>query len=49
MPTEDHPIEYAEFEGIISEREYGSGTMIAWDTCYYEQNTPGKDEEERSV
>jgi DNA ligase D-like protein (predicted 3'-phosphoesterase) len=26
MPTEDHPLEYAEFEGVISEDEYGGGS-----------------------
>src|SRR6202140_2458984 len=30
MPTEDHPIEYADFEGAIPEDQYGGGTGMAW-------------------
>ncbi|HSJ70810.1 MAG TPA: DNA ligase D [Acidimicrobiia bacterium] len=29
--TEDHPLEYAEFEGVIPAGEYGGGAMIVWD------------------
>lgn len=31
MKTEDHPIEYLDFEDVIPEKQYGAGPMIAWD------------------
>ncbi|WP_127844731.1 DNA polymerase ligase N-terminal domain-containing protein [Psychroflexus aestuariivivens] len=36
IPTGDHPLDYADFEGVIPEDEYGGGTVMIWDKGTFE-------------
>lgn len=42
VPTEDHPMAYADFEGVIPEGHYGAGTVIVWDSGTF-VNKKGED------
>ena len=37
--TEDHPIAYNRFEGVIPKGEYGGGSVIVWDRGWYENGS----------
>jgi bifunctional non-homologous end joining protein LigD len=37
--TEDHPLSYGEFEGVIPARQYGGGTVMLWDQGQWEPLT----------
>lgn len=41
--TDDHPLDYAYFEGVIPEGNYGAGTVMVWDIGTYKNITMHKD------
>ena len=42
IEVEDHPFDYASFEGVIPEKQYGAGRVIVWDCGVYSPDEGGK-------
>ncbi|HEX3478207.1 MAG TPA: DNA polymerase ligase N-terminal domain-containing protein, partial [Kofleriaceae bacterium] len=41
--TEDHPLDYADFEGVIPQGEYGGGTVVVWDRGTWQPQGDARD------
>src|SRR5215475_2151736 len=42
VETEDHPLDYGDFEGSIPKGQYGGGTVEIWDRGYWYSDDPAK-------
>jgi bifunctional non-homologous end joining protein LigD len=42
VEVEDHPYDYASFEGFIPEKQYGAGNVIVWDCGVYSPDEDGR-------
>ena len=40
VETEDHPLDYGEFEGVIPEKQYGAGDVLLWDKGVWRSEDP---------
>src|SRR5690554_7719180 len=48
VPTEDHPLEYADLDGEIPEGQYGAGRVSVWDTGIY-RNLREEDKDDKKA
>lgn len=49
IQTEDHPLGYIDFEGVIPADQYGGGTVLVWDTGTYRNLLARKGRHSRSM
>lgn len=49
LRTEDHPLDFADFEGVIPEGERGAGPVIVWDAGTYRKLGRNDEGDERPV
>src|ERR1700739_1443584 len=42
VAVEDHPFDYASFEGVIPQKQYGAGNVIVWDCGVYSPDERGQ-------
>jgi DNA ligase D-like protein (predicted 3'-phosphoesterase) len=49
VPTEDHALDYADFEGVIPEGEYGAGTVMVWDIGTYRNKRKEKSDDQATM
>lgn len=49
IQTEDHPLSYIDFEGVIPKGQYGGGTVLVWDTGPYRNLQARKGRDSKSM